>query len=437
VKSCVMRSSRGTFLRLLALIGGLAALCLPLCLPVQAASLSGESTTIFRMGKTTDDRALYPLYEYVHLGIDHELAEGTLSGIIGGWGRLDTRDTGKSGRTEEALQYGMIRYGGNSDNMFFTAGRLFIAEGVAAERIDGLYFRSDLAAGFGAAAFIGSPVTTGPDSNGGDLTYGGRITQGDLKTYTIGLSAIRTNFGGSRLREEAGIDIWVHPLPKVDIVGRSSYNSITSHWMEHAYTITLQPLDILRVTADLSNISYRDYFYQVTTNALSLTNGILNPDEKVLTMGGSIDLLLSSAVRLTADYKNFDYDIAGQAQYFGGKVSFSLPESFVAGFSLHRMDGDTSQYQYDEYRLFASKNLGKVALTADFFDLRYDSAINGIDNTYSAAASVAYQYTDTLSLSADIDYMKSIDFDRDLRGLFKVTWSFDKELNGKGGKGEK
>jgi hypothetical protein len=438
LKNYVKRSSGGKFPFFLKMVGGIVALWLLLISPpVYAGSISGESTTLLRMGKAAGDRTIYPLYEYLTLGMNSELGSGVLSANVGGWGRMDLRDKSAEKNNDGALQYGSILYGGNSNNLLFKAGRQFVAEGVAAERIDGLYFRSDVAAGFGVAAFAGSPVAVQSDFEGGDITYGGRITQGIAKYYTIGVSALRTDFDNSRIREEAGLDLWIHPLQQLDIVGRSSYNSITSSWMEHAYTVTVRPIDILRVSADISRINYRDYLYQVTTSALSLTKGIFNLNEKVLTAGGDIELLVGANVRITADYKDYDYEFAGRANYYGGKVAFSLPDSFAAGLSLHRMDGTDAKLKYDEYRVFATKIIGKADVTADFFTVKYDSPINGIDNTYSAAAAVGYQLAEGIKVSADIDYGRSVDFDRDVRGLVKLTWSFDKEYGTKGGQSEK
>ena len=233
------------------------------------------------------------------------------------------------------------------------------------------------AAGFGAAAFVGSPVVTQSNFKGGDITYGGRVSQGNPKYYSVGLSALRTDYDNSRIREEQGIDIWVQPLRQVDLWGRSSYNSITSGWMEHAYTLTVTPLDKLRFTANLSKINYKDYFYQVTTSALSLTNGLLNPQEDVLSLGGSLEYSATKNLRVVADYKNYDYAVAGPAKYWGGKATFSLPEFGAVGASFHRMDGEVDKLKFSEYRIFASKSIGKTSITIDLFDVEYDSPING------------------------------------------------------------
>jgi hypothetical protein len=364
---------------------------------------------------------------------------GTVSFNIGGWGRADLGDPSTESRTDGDFQYGYLSYRGNKGNFQVSAGRQFVAEGVAAERIDGLYLRSDFMAGFGGAVFFGSPVvTTQTGFKGGDIQYGGRITHSMPKYYTVGLSALRTDYGGSAIREEEGVDLWLHPFKWLDGVGRSSYNSITSSWMEHNYTLTFNVLENLRISALGSQISYKDYFYQVTTPALSLTNGLLDPNEKVFTLGGSVEYTAFKVLRLEVEYKNYDYDLAGLAKYYGGKVTFTRSESFVAGLAVYRMDGETSRLRFYKYRVFATKNLGKGDITLDFLDVSYDESVSGLKNTYSVSGAVAYPVTENWKVSADLNYLKDPYYDNALAGMVKVTYVFDKELGAEGrAKGEK
>ena len=417
------------------MIRGIAVLCALLVLlqmPANAASLSGESETIFRMQKTYDSN-LYPLYEYLRISGSNDVGEkGTLSFGAGGWGRVDLGEKSGDSNPYGDLQYGYVGYGGNKDNLLVNAGRQFIAEGVATERIDGVYLRSDLAAGFGAAAFVGSPVVTQSNFKGGDITYGGRVSQGNPKYYSIGLSALRTDYDSSKIREEEGIDIWARPISQVDLSGRSSYNSITSGWMEHAYTLTVTPLDKLRFVANFSNIYYKDYFHQVTTSALSLTNGILNPKEDVLTLGGSIEYTPIKNLRIVVDYKNYDYEIAGQAQYYGGKATFSLPASYAAGLSYHRMAGEVDKLKYDEYRIFGSKNFGPASIALDIIDVHYESPINGIQNTYAISGAVGYEVTPAWQISADVEFSRTTDSDNAIAGMLKLVYRFDVNFGAEG-----
>jgi len=437
LKSDYRRKSGFTYPFALGIIGGVAALCALLVATsaVAETSLSGESSTMVRMGETQDGRKLTSLYEYLNLRTETVVGEqGAVSTGLGGWGRVDLRDRSASDRyTDADLQYGYVSYRGNQNNLLLDAGRQFVAEGVATERVDGVHLRGDLAGGFGVAAFVGAPVVVETDFKGGDVVYGGRVTHSVPQYYTIGLSALRTDYQSSRIREESGIDLWFHPLKQLDIVGRSSYNSITSGWMEHAYMATFNALQNLRFTADLSSISYKDYFYQTTTKVFILTQGLLDPNEKVFSLGGGVAYTPVENVNLAVEYRNYAYDIAGTAGYYGGKATFALPESFMAGLSIHRMDGDNARLQYMEYRLFASKKLGKADLMVDLSDVAYESPINGVKNTYCASVGAAYALTDRIRLSANIDYSKTPDFDRDVTGMVRFTYAFDKQFGTEGG----
>lgn len=392
--------------------------------------LSGESTTIFRVRESIDHKNLAPAYEFLNLKATNLDKDGRLSFFFGGWGRIDLGNRSTDKYQDGDLQYGYLSYRSPKNNLVANIGRQFVAEGVAAERLDGLYVRSDFAGGFGGAAFVGAPVVTEPNSKGGDLIYGGRITHSMPRYYTIGASALKADQNGDRYREEEGVDIWLHPLSRVDAVGRSSYNSITSGWMEHSYTVTYAPLDNLNINADYSNINYKDYFFHMTTDVFSMITpsnptGIIDPNEKVQTLGGSIAYTPITSLTITADYKNYSYKIAGDANYYGGKATFSLPESFVAGFAVHRMDGNADKLRYNEYRAFASKKIQSFDITADFFNVNYDSRINGVRNAYTVIGAASYEINPSLKVGADVDYSKNPDYDNEVAGLMKLTYAFD------------
>jgi hypothetical protein len=425
----------------LRMIGGIAAVSsLLAAAPVktEAASLSGESNTIFRMGKSTSDkRNLYPAYEYLNFSaLDLDKNDGAVSFYFGGWGRVDLADKSTDKYADGDLQYGYLSYRGKQNNLLVNLGRQYVTEGVAAERLDGIYLRNDFAAGFGASAFAGATVVTEPNFQGGDVVYGGRISHSMPKYYTVGVSVLKTDSHDGRFREEEGVDLWLHPCKYIEAVGRSSYNSITSGWMEHAYTVTYSPLDNLRINADVSKVNYKDYLFHMTTSVFSLTStpgGILDPNEELLTVGGSIAYTPIKNLTLVGDYKHYDYEIAGDAKKFGGKVNFSLADSFAAGLAIHRMDGQKDKFRYYEYRVFASKKIDKLDLTADFFDVNYDSSINGLRNSFTVTGAASYEITEQLKVAADIDYSKNPDFDNEVKGLVKITYAFDTKRNAEGG----
>lgn len=421
--------------------GGIAAACTTLlaAAPVMAETVvSGRSDTIIRMGQTLDKKNLYPAYEYLRLSVTSAEKDGSAVSLhTGGWARADMAEKSARDRYADAdLQYGYLSYQGARNNLIINAGRQFVTEGVAAQRVDGLYLRSDLAAGFAAAAYAGSPVVTEPKLKADDFVFGGRVTQSNYKYYTLGVSALKSYSAGARYREEEGLDLWLHPLRQVDLTGRSTYNSMSNGWMEHAYALSYTPIDSLRFGADISNINYRDYFYKVTTGALifnPLTNGI-HPDEKVLAIGGSVSYAIERNFTIVGDYRHYDYEIAENADYFGGKLTYSLPASYAAGIAVHRMDGNSDRLNFYEYRVFASKRLGKADLTLDLIDISYDSAksMNNVKNALTIVAGSSYEMSQSLRIGADIEYSKNPFFDNEVKGLVKLTYLFDTKFAAEG-----
>lgn len=397
--------------------------------------VSGQSDTIIRMGQTVEKKNLYPAYEYLRMSVITDEKDGsTTSFNFGGWARGDMGEKSARDRYVDAdVQYGYLSYRGAKNNLLINAGRQFVIEGVAAQRLDGIYVRNDLAAGFAAAAFIGSPVVSEPNFKADDLVFGGRVTQSNYKYYTIGASVLKSFSGSARYREEEGLDLWLHPIKQIDITGRSSYNSVTDGWMEHAYALSYTPIDSLKVSADISNINYKDYFYKVTTSAFGLFNpitnptGIIDPNEKVLAIGGSVSYSIDKHFTLVGDYKNYNYDIARSAEYYGGKLTYSMPESYAAGISVHRMDGKSDRLNFNEYRVYASKKIGEADLTLDLIDVNYDSgkSMNNVTNAMTIITALSYELSHSLKIGADLDFSRNPDFNREFKGLVKLTYLFD------------
>jgi opacity protein-like surface antigen len=414
--------------------------------PAGADSLtvSGESSTILRMGRTdfAESKNLFPLYEYLRLSVaSRDKKGGAVSLQLGGWLRGDLADRSHpDGRTDQDLQYGFLSYQGARNNFTLNAGRQLVTEGVATERLDGLYLAGDLGAGFAASAFVGAPVRSEPSYRADDLIYGGRIGHGMPKYYSIGISALQSTAGSSRYREEAGVDLWLHPVSKLDVTGRSSYNSITEGWMEHSYQASYAPLDKVRLYGSLQQVNYEDYFFRVTTSALSFQNRSLDPKETVTKLGGGMAYSPVKELTVSGEYRHHDYKLGRDADYYGGRVSLSRPEFLLAGFSVFRMDGGIDTLKYLEYRVFASKSFGKASLALDFIDLNYDTALaaSQVKNALSATAAASYRIQPDLLLGADLDYSHNPDFADEVRGMLKATYAFDWTRADEGGaKGEK
>jgi hypothetical protein len=396
-----------------------------LCMPgaSSAATITGDSRTYVQSRETADGSKILGGYEYLDFAIQN-IGNETISFHTGGWLHYDFRDDELGRKSPSDLQYSYLSFKSKTDNTVVNLGRVMVFEGVAAERVDGAYARTDLMGGFGISAFGGIPVETNIDEPGNNMIYGSRLSHGLSDVYRIGMSVLKEEKNSERYREEGGIDTWVHPMNKVDLTGRSSYNDITHGWMEHSYSLMLGPFDKLRLNTTAQWINYDDYFFAVTTSALSVLNGLLLDDERVRILGEEASYQITDRVSVAADYKNFSYFIAGSANYFGGKLKYSVAESGGAGIGYHRMEGSTDKLKYNEYRVYGYKKFGKLDVTADVFDISYANPINGVKDSYSLSLATQYALTEAWKIGADVEYAHNPDFKNDTRAFLKLLYHF-------------
>lgn len=419
-------SGRLVVRRVLAVFLFVSLLLLPAVSP--AVSLTGDSSTYVQSRETADSKRILGAYEYLDLDVQN-IGDETITFHTGGWLRYDLKDEEFGKRSNSDLQYAYLSFKSKRDNTIVNLGRVMVFEGVAAERVDGLYARTDLKAGFGVSAFGGSPVETGINLPENAYIYGGRLSHQIPDLYRIGVSYLKEEKDNANFREEEGVDLWVHPMNKVELSGRSSYNSLTKGWMEHAYYLTLGPFEKLRLTTEATRVSYKDYFSASTSAVFRLQAGILDPNEKVTTVGEEVSYPLTDHLLVSADYKNYEYEIAGHAGYYGGKIRYST-EAGGAGGSVHRMDGDTDRLRYSEYRVYGYKKFGKADVTVDLLQVSYDSPINGRKDNYSASLAAVYDLTEAWKVGADVEYAHDSDFDNDVRALVKLLYHFGSAKGG-------
>lgn len=397
------------------------ALFIPVVSP--AVTLSGDSRTYLQSREAADGSKLLGAYEYLDLAVQ-EIGNETISFHAGGWLRYDFKEQEFVKRSGRDLQYSYLSFKSKTDNTVVNLGRVMVFEGVAAERVNGLYARTDLMAGFGISGFGGSPVEIGTDTVGDNVIYGTRLSHQSGDIYRIGLSALKEEKDSQDYRREEGIDLWVHPLDKVDLTGRSSYNDITKGWMEHSYAVMLGPFEKLRLNASASLIDYDNYFFRTSVSAFTLKTGLIQPNEKVSILGGEASYPITAEVLVSVDYKNYNYDIAGKADYFGGKVKYTVSGSGGAGISYHAMVGDTDKLKYNEYRIYGYKKFGHFDVSADLIDVAYVNAINDVKDSYAASLAAQYDLTEAWKLGADLEYSHNPDFNKDIRTFFKVLYHF-------------
>jgi hypothetical protein len=392
-----------------------------------AVDLSGQSRTYLQYREATDSTKLLPLYEYLDFRAGDK--SETFSFHFGGWYRYDLKDEsfGKDKSTGD-LQYAYLRYRSAKNNAYANLGRFVVNQGVASEHLDGAAAGTDLWGGFEISAYGGIPVETDLDSRSGDSVYGGRISQGLDGLYNIGVSYLLEKNDSIEFRKEEGVDLWFRPIAKAELTGTMLYNAITSDNALTSLYLTLGSFGNLTLRTQYMDVSYKDYFTTTTMSAFLLstpsTTGPLDPNEKLALIGEEASLSFGKT-NISVDYKKYDYDIAGSADYYGAKVAYSDAQYGSSGLSLHRMDGETKDRQYSEYRLYTSRKIQKVDLTADALMVKYDMEINGVKSAYTVALAGGYALSPKTKVGADIEYAKNPYYDKDVRAFLKLVHNFD------------
>ena len=414
-------------MRIITIVGLLSSLFV--ALTAYAVDLDGQSRTYLHSRETINDDNLLPLFEYLDFRID-EFAIPELSFHLGGWIRQDlTRDQSFDQRSFNGdLQYAYLGYHLKQANARMNLGRVLVYDGVASELVDGISLRSDLRGGFGFSAYGGSPAETDYDDRDGDSIFGGRLSHELPGWYRIGLSYLKEKNDGNDFRSEEGVDVRLFPGKRLEVYGRSTYNEETSDWAEHSYYATFKAFDRLRFSSEIVYTSYADYFQAVddfTTSVFLFAPGILDPREELLLTGGQVQADLTENLSVTADYKYYDYDIADNADYYGGRIVYRQPDSWGAGLSVYRMDGDTDRLKYLEARLYGYKKFADADITVDLFNVNYDEPRdNNEDNAFSASAAFGYNLTENARVAMDVEYAKNPTYDYDYRGFFKFIYDF-------------
>lgn len=403
----------------------LAFICVLMVVPALAYTLDffGQSRSFLQSRESADSKNLLTLYEYLNFRTE-DIGGRNISFQFGGWARVDLADEIFNKRTDNDLQYAYLSFRKNTGNSALNLGRFFVHDGAISDLIDGAYARTDLVGGFGVSAFGGVPVDADFDGRNGDSAYGGRISQGYPGRYQIGVSYLKERNNNTDFREEKGADIWLHPANKIEILGTSSYNDLTKNWMQHDYFFTLGPFANLSIRSEASYVSYKDYFTAATMSAFFFgPSGIPNPDEKLSTIGGAL-VYAAGGVVASADYKKYHYEIAGNGDYYGANLSYSLPNKWSAGAALHRMNGESDNLKYYESRIYGYKKFARADLTADLVAVLYDMEINGIKNAFSASVAAGYFIADKIKIAGDVEYAHNPFFDKEVRGLIKLVWNF-------------
>lgn len=413
-------------LSVLAFLGAAIALSAP---PAAATDISLESRTYLPVRGTDGENAHALFYEYLTFGAEDILRPGVYLRAAG-WGRTDLADETFGRKTNSELQYAFFGWRAPRLNAEARVGRLSQTAGVARHEVfDGLLFGSDLPAGFDVTLYGGIPVEVGEESRSKDTLYGGRVSQGRAGLYRLGVSYLKEQNAGDDVREEAGSDLFVAPLPLLQVTGTSLYNLIDKKWARHDYRLALGPFaKRVRFTATWASTDYLAYFKEPMNLALLPVE-----DAKVDRIGGEIEVLLGRGFTASGDYCSFS--AAEEDESDGNKYGVRLDwagSGRTAGAGYRQVRGEASEDRYQQISVSATTALGpaRVAVGAD--RLTYELEINGEKTATTGTVGLSYAASKSLELSASVGYGQTPEYDREVKGFLAALWRYDASLK-KGG----
>jgi hypothetical protein len=397
--------------------------------PAAATDVSLESRTYLPARGTDGENTHVLLYEYLTLDAT-DLVQPGLYLRAAGWGRADLADETFGRKSNSELQYAYLGWRAPILNAEARVGRLSLTAGVARHEVfDGLMFGSDLGAGFDATLFGGIPIEVGEESRSEDLLYGIRISQGRAGLYRLGVSYLKERNGGDDVREEAGSDLFFAPLPQLQLTGTSLYNVADEQWARHDYRLVLGPfVKVVRLTATWASTDYVAYFVEPMNHAL-----LPIEDEKHDRFGGEIEILLGRGFSVAGEYVTFSAGEgeSGEGDIVGARLDWAGTGS-TAGAGYRRVHGEALEDRYQRIDAHATTAFGPVHVAVGADHLTYEVEINGEKTATTATLGVGYDASRSLEVSASLEYGKTPEFDREIKGLLAVLWRYDASFK-KGG----
>jgi hypothetical protein len=370
-------------------------------------------------------RTFSPLYEYLS-GDASDLGGRPLSFHFYGWGRQDLADDSGSDRRTGEIGSAFLRYLHPAGNAEMRLGRFFLAEGAAAEILDGAFVKARTPVGLGLSLFGGLPVERSiTATETGDSIYGGRLFFVRAGLAEAGVSYLKESgdFQGDD-REVAGVDLWLRPGIPVELTGRAAYNLSTSAMAWQRYVVRIVPVRRLDLALGYEAYSYADLF-QNALNPAFLSPALDDTDE-VRAAFVIVDLQVAEGVTVEAGVRNIRHDREDPGDATRGELG--LRYSFndrrdVAGASAAVVSADREENEYREYRAFATYSPGAWRFALDALTHVYKRAVGGspIRDAYQVVSSAGWQALPNLKVSGDLTYTRSPRFAEDFAGLLRVS----------------
>lgn len=389
-------------------------------LPLHAYDIEGQFRTFFSASETKDNKNSFPFFEYINLNISNDK---NTSFLFGGWMKYDLADKIYDKRFDSELSYAYVSMPIENITTTINLGRIPVYESTTYELIDGIQIKKHFNTGFKISAYLGSPTGSDFNSRSGDSILGGKISYLYKDLINLGVSYLNEKNDSMNYREEAAIDLWIHPVYKTELYGKSSYNLENQGWISHDYIISVKPTNQVKIDLLYSWYSYDRYFTPATSSAFLIQQGNLNPNEEILITGINGEFQ-SKDIIYALDFKNFNYKIADTSYYYGGNIIYKYLKPFSFSISLHRMEGSEEKLRYYELKSFLSKEFTKkLSGYVSFIDIIYDEKVNNIKNSYNVSASSQFKFNQKAKTSLNIEYSHNPDFHKEVKMFFKFIYN--------------
>jgi len=395
-----------------------------------------RSETIFRYLErdtaTDEDAAVMPVYEYFQIDTG-ELDDYGLSFYFQGWGRADLTDSAYyDSQTDGELLYGYLEYRKRANRCAVRFGRQYVFEGVSNEAVDGLRLSGDIGHLFSISVYGGQPVGfSSADGRGGDSIFGGRLTHRYGSTYEIGLSYKSVDNDNETAEEMMGVDLSLSMPSTVNLTGFSSYNRESDDWAEHSYELSV-PLGGLILKPYYRRFSYEDYF-GTGANTVSPFRVLAQSGENLTVRGVDAVCRLNGRWTIAGKARWHGYDHFDTSRTYSMLTAWQGKEQDQYGIEIGRtaaMDAADNEYTLTRVYGYSEEmgdRFGIDFVSADLLLAYYDEEIYGEDRSLFLSLGGGWSLmSDALSVKLSGDYSRDPYFDKDLRGMLTLSYTFDR-----------
>lgn len=409
----------------------------PAAAPAADVTLSSKTYLLYSRNDVSGGarQDFLPLYEYLSADA-RDMGGMPLSFHFYGWGRQDLADDSGSGPRSGDIGSAFLLYLHPTGNAEARLGRFFLAEGTAAETLDGAFVKMRTPVGLGVSLFGGIPVEQSiSGTQTGDSLYGGRLFFAAPGFAEIGASYLREkgSFEGHD-REVVGGDIWLRPGLAIELIGRAAYNLSTNALASQRYVLRITYIPRVDILAGYEAYRYRDLF-QTALNPAFLGPAIDN-DDKVRTLFVVVDLEVAKGLTLEGAVKSIRHDRVDPGDASRGEIGLRYAyndRKDAAGLSASVVTGDRDENEYTEYRAFATFSPAEWRFALDGLTHRYKTDLlgTGSRDEYQVVASAGWQALSNLKVSGDLTYTRSPRLKEDYAGLVKASLDLGTATGGK------